>query len=116
MGDDNKSLIEAYKRRVKRIKQVGILVGSYVAQYLFKQPIRTSDHTDTKWVDKVLYNYLKSYFEQFRMEPHVFFDLCIELQQQGLKESQNIGIHEKVAIFLNIVGHWETSRMMQDMF
>ena len=116
MGDDNRNLTEDYKRRVKRLKQVGVLVASYAAQYLSKNPMRTSDLTGSKWVDEVLYGHPKRCFEQFRMEPRVFCELCIALQQLGLKESHNVSIHEKVAIFLNIVGHGETSRMMQERF
>lgn len=47
-----------------------------------------------------------SCFDQLRMDNHTFHTLCQMLRNHGgLKESKNMFVEERVAIFLNILGH-----------
>nr|KYP47334.1 hypothetical protein KK1_031017 [Cajanus cajan] len=52
----------------------------------------------------------------FRMEKHVFNQLCFELVECGLKATKQMGVQEMVAMFLNMVGHGVGNRMIQERF
>ncbi|XVE83458.1 hypothetical protein DITRI_Ditri16bG0089600 [Diplodiscus trichospermus] len=55
--------------------------------------------------------------EMFRMEKHVFHNLCYTLRHRGmLRDTAGVMIEEQLAIFLNIVGHNERNRVIQERF
>ena len=101
---------------MKRARQVATLVGTYAALYLCKEPRHTSDYTGLAWVDEILRGHPDRCYDMFRMETHVFLQLCTELQSHGLCETRRVGVHEQVAIFLNSVGHELGSRILEERF
>ncbi|CAI0401885.1 unnamed protein product [Linum tenue] len=55
--------------------------------------------------------------EMFRMDKHVFHKLCSILRQRGLlRDTCGVMIEEQLAIFLNIIGHNERNRVIQERF
>ncbi|KAK8558367.1 hypothetical protein V6N13_038840 [Hibiscus sabdariffa] len=55
--------------------------------------------------------------EMFRMDKHVFHKLCYTLRHRGmLRDTAGVMIEEQLAIFLNIVGHNERNRVIQERF
>ena len=55
-----------------------------------------------------------SCIEQLRMDRHTFYILCRMLKNNGhIKDSRNMLIEEKVALFLNILAHDEKTRIIK---
>lgn len=55
--------------------------------------------------------------EMFRMDKHVFHKLCDILRQRGmLRDTAGVMIEEQLGIFLNIIGHNERNRVIQERF
>ncbi|XP_028790499.1 uncharacterized protein LOC114746446 [Neltuma alba] len=98
MADEIKIAEKYRKRRNKRVNQVAVAVGGYASLHLCKEPQHTSIYTGKAWVRDVLQGHSTRCYNMFRMEREVFFSLCTELQQHGLRETRNVGIHEMVAI------------------
>ena len=96
MDNEIKILEERSKRRLKRAHQVATFVGTYVASHLCKEPRHTSDYTGLAWVDEILWGHPSRCYDMFRMEKHVFLQLCTELQSHGLCETRRVGVHEQV--------------------
>lgn len=116
MDDEIKHVEEHAKGRKKRVNKVAALVGAYATLNLCKEPRHTSAYTGCIWVRDVLDGNSSRCYNMFRMERDVFLSLVEQLQQHGLKETKNIGIHESVAMFLHTVGHALSSRMQQERF
>ena len=54
-----------------------------------------------------------SCFDQLRMDKSTFHKLCDLLKNHGgLKVSRNIFVEQRVAIFLNILGHDQNQRLI----
>ena len=47
---------------------------------------------------------------------YVFYTLCTELVEHGLKAINRTGVEEMVAMFLNMVGHGVDNKMIQERF
>lgn len=55
--------------------------------------------------------------EMFRMDKHVFHKLCDNLRQKNLlRDTAGVMIEEQLTIFLNIIGHNERNRVIQERF
>lgn len=55
--------------------------------------------------------------EMFRMDKHVFHKLCDILRHRGmLRDTAGVMIEEQLGIFLNIIGHNERNRVIQERF
>ncbi|XP_040365609.1 uncharacterized protein LOC112169087 isoform X5 [Rosa chinensis] len=55
--------------------------------------------------------------EMFRMDKNVFHKLCDILRQRGmLRDTAGVMIEEQLGIFLNIIGHNERNRVIQERF
>ncbi|KAL4362114.1 hypothetical protein GQ457_04G025480 [Hibiscus cannabinus] len=100
----------------KEIYHVTALVGQYTAKQLCKVPRRTSEQTGHAWVQEILKGHPIRCYEMFRMEKHIFHMICTELVESGLKVTTSMGIEEMVAMFLNMVGHAQGNRMIQERF
>nr|KYP47354.1 hypothetical protein KK1_031037 [Cajanus cajan] len=97
-------------------KDVSALISEYAIKYLCKEPCRSSDQTGHSWVQDILQGHPIRCYEMFRMEKHVFNQLCFELVECGLKATKQMGVQEMVAMFLNMVGHGVGNRMIQERF
>ncbi|KAK8659156.1 hypothetical protein V6N13_029366 [Hibiscus sabdariffa] len=100
----------------KEIYHVTALVVQYTAKQLCKVPRRTSEQTGHAWVQEILQGHPIRCYEMFRMEKNIFHMLCTELVESGLKVTTRMGIEEMVAMFLNIIGHAQGNRMIQERF
>ncbi|CAL2266420.1 unnamed protein product [Prunus armeniaca] len=115
---------EMYVNMAKANKEIQrwISVGCVVAvsewlKYVDKEPCRTSLHTGYKWVMDVLNGHKVRCHEQFRMEKHVFIKLVETLTgAYGLKEVGDIPLVEALSMFLIVLGHGFTNRMVQERF
>ncbi|KAK7276933.1 hypothetical protein RIF29_18082 [Crotalaria pallida] len=95
---------------------VGALVGEYAIRHLCKEPCRTREQSGHAWVQGILQGHPIRCYEQFRMEKHIFYKLCTELVDLGLKPTNRTGVEEMVGMFLNMVGHGLGNRMLQEIF
>ncbi|XP_038973723.1 protein ALP1-like isoform X1 [Phoenix dactylifera] len=93
------------------------MVTEYYTKYIEKEPCRTSYQTGYKFVSEILHGNPYRCQQQFRMEKHVFINLCMELKiKYGLKASRYIPVEELVSMFLMILGHGFGNRMVQERF
>jgi hypothetical protein len=89
----------------------------YYIKYIEKQPCRNSKETGYKWLTCSLTGNGTTCYENFRMKPHVFFQLCNVLHHRyGLQHTKCIRLEESVAICLRILGHGTCNRLIQDRF
>ena len=59
----------------------------------------------------------KTCYQNFKMKPYVFFQLCNVLQHTyGLRHTRRNRLEESVAICLRILGHETCNRLVQDRF
>eukprot|EP00268_Persea_americana_P010511 TRINITY_DN14278_c0_g1_i3.p1 TRINITY_DN14278_c0_g1~~TRINITY_DN14278_c0_g1_i3.p1 ORF type:complete len:122 (+),score=4.78 TRINITY_DN14278_c0_g1_i3:2296-2661(+) len=80
-----------------------------------KQPIRNASETGVDFMRKVLNGHPDRCYDLFRMEKHVFQNLCQALKSRSLlKDSKFVPVEEQVAIFLMTIGHSVRNRMVAD--
>jgi hypothetical protein len=89
----------------------------YYINYIEKQPCRNSEETGYSWLIHCMTSKGKTCYQNFRMKPYVFFQLCNVLQHTyGLLHTRHIRLEEPVAICLRILGHGKCNRLVQDRF
>ncbi|XP_056164068.1 uncharacterized protein LOC130137309 [Syzygium oleosum] len=82
-----------------------------------KEPIRDSKLSGPEWVREIIYGHSDRIYEAFRMERHVFLNLCGLMSARGLlKDSRYIRVDEQVGIFLYLVGHKNSNRDLCERF
>ncbi|XP_057426609.1 uncharacterized protein LOC130720044 [Lotus japonicus] len=115
-----KEIVELDTNEDEQIMQeaycVSALIGQYAIHHLCKEPCSDGDQTGHSWVRKILQGHPIRCYQMFRMEKHIFHQLCTELVGHGLKPTTHVGVEEMVGIFLNIVGHGVGNRLTQEMF
>ncbi|XP_075675018.1 uncharacterized protein LOC142644255 [Castanea sativa] len=90
---------------------------TYYIKYIDKQPCRDSDQTGYKWLMDCLIGNEAKCHEMFRMKPHVFLQLCNDLQHRyGLRHIRHIRLEELVGICLMILGQGTCNRLVQERF
>ncbi|XP_028754241.1 uncharacterized protein LOC114713729 [Neltuma alba] len=115
-GDEWSQLLSALHEHTTQLSELGVLMGQYVTPFLCKQPCRTSEQTGYLWVQELLDGHEGRSKEMFRMETETFHRLCSKLVEHGLQNTKYIGVHESVAMFLNIIAHGQCNRMIQERF
>ena len=96
---------------------VAAAAGYYYYNSITSQPRRTSEHNGTSFMTEVLHGHGDLCREMFRMDKHVFHKLCNTLRQRGLlRDTAGVMIEEQLAIFLNVIGHNERNRVIQERF
>lgn len=92
------------------------LVHAYYVKYIHKTPFLNSSHTGNIWVMELQGND-KRFFRMFRMDKHVFYRLCSELQNKyEFKVSKRMNVYEILGMFLHILGHGVVNRLAQERF
>lgn len=82
-----------------------------------REPIRDSILSGPEWVKEVLCGHSDRVYEAFRMERHVFLNLCGLMIERGwLKDSRFIRVDEQVAIFLSMIYHKNSNRNLCERF
>ncbi|KAI8031058.1 putative nuclease HARBI1 [Camellia lanceoleosa] len=96
---------------------VAAAAGYYYYNSITKQPRRSVSPSGAGFMAEVLNGQDDVCREMFRMDKHVFHKLCDTLRQKGmLRDTAGVMIEEQMAIFLNIVGHNERNRVIQERF
>lgn len=96
---------------------VAAAAGYYYYSCLTKQPARALSPKRCEFMKEVLNGHDDFSREMLRMDKHVFHKLCVILRQRAmLRDTYGVMIEEQLAIFLNIVGHNERNRVIQERF
>ncbi|XP_056168193.1 uncharacterized protein LOC130138371 [Syzygium oleosum] len=79
--------------------------------------IRDSVLTGPQWVSELLHEHSDRVYEAFRMERHVFLNLCGLLKSRGwLAGSRYVRVDEQVAMFLLMICHKNSNRALCERF
>ncbi|CAN1147368.1 Protein ALP1-like [Linum perenne] len=91
--------------------------GYYYFNSLSRMPPLASSQRRRNFMAEVLDGPDDMCREMFRMDKHVFHKLCSIFRHRGLlRDTCGVMIEEQVAIFLNIIGHSERNRVVQERF
>lgn len=82
-----------------------------------KEPIRDSSLSGAQWIREVLHGHSDRVYEAFRMERHVFLNLCGLMKEKGwLEDTRYIGVDEQIGIFLSMICHKNSNRDLCERF
>ncbi|KAI3408446.1 uncharacterized protein J3R85_020287 [Psidium guajava] len=82
-----------------------------------REPIRDNVLSGPEWVREILYGHPCRVYEAFRMERHVFLNLCDLMKARGwLVDSRYIRIDEQIGIFLSMICHKNSNRDLCERF
>lgn len=108
--------MDDYDLDLDEMELVAAAAGYYYHNSTTKQPRNLSPH-GSSFMTEVLNGHDDGCREMFRMDKHVFHKLCDILRQRGmLRDTAGVMIEEQLAIFLNIIGHNERNRVIQERF
>lgn len=100
-----------------KMELVAAAAGYYYYNCIISQPARSLSTTKSGFMTEVLEGPDDVCQEMFRMNKHVFHKLCGTLRERGLlRDTAGVLIEEQLAIFMNIVGHNERNRVIQERF
>ncbi|KAG5517408.1 hypothetical protein RHGRI_037968 [Rhododendron griersonianum] len=111
--------MEDFELELDEMELVAAAAGYHYYNSLTKQPrcSRNESPCGTRFMVEVLNGDDDGCREMFRMDKHVFHKLCGTLRQKGmLRDTPGVMIEEQLGIFLNIVGHNERNRVIQERF
>lgn len=96
---------------------VAAAAGYHYYSCLTKQPARGLSPRRCEFMTEVLNGHGDFCREMLRMDKHVFHKLCDILRQRAmLRDTAGVMIEEQLAIFLNVIGHNERNRVIQERF
>ncbi|KAL9671412.1 hypothetical protein QQ045_008980 [Rhodiola kirilowii] len=96
---------------------VAAAAGYYYYNTLNKQSPRSLSYKGSDFVSEILNSPDDVCRDMLRMDKHVFQKLCDVLRQRSLlRDTSGMMIEEQLSIFLNIVGHNERNRVIQERF
>ncbi|KAK6145006.1 hypothetical protein DH2020_021826 [Rehmannia glutinosa] len=96
---------------------VAAAAGYHYYTSITKQPARSLSPKGSGFMTEVLNGDDDFCREMLRMDKHVFCKLSDTLRQRGmLRDTASVMIEEQLGIFLNIVGHNERNRVIQERF
>ncbi|KAL5822179.1 hypothetical protein ACOSQ3_024061 [Xanthoceras sorbifolium] len=96
---------------------VAAAAGYYYYNSISRQPQQGMSPSGKGFMTQLLEGHDDVCREMFRMDKHVFHKLCDILRQRGmLRDTAGVMIEEQLAIFLNIIGHNERNRVIQERF
>ncbi|KAL3715621.1 hypothetical protein ACJRO7_007363 [Eucalyptus globulus] len=82
-----------------------------------REPIRNNILLGPEWMMEVLQGHSDRIYESFRMERHVFLNLCGLMKARGwLKDSRYIKVDEQIGIFLFMICHKNSNRTLCERF
>lgn len=110
--------MDDFDLELDEMELVAAAAGYYYYNSITKQPPRPSiSPSGSGFMSEVLNGPDDLCREMLRMDKHVFHKLADILRQRGLlRDTPGVMIEEQLAIFLNIVGHNERNRVIQERF
>ncbi|KAJ6349635.1 hypothetical protein OIU77_007088 [Salix suchowensis] len=115
---DTLASMEDFDLELDKMELVAAATGYYYYNSITRQPRHSSLPYGSSFMSEVLDGPDDGCQEMFRMDKHVFHNLCGILRQRGMLRGylQGVMIEEQLAIFLNIIGHNEHNRVIQERF
>ncbi|XP_055811524.1 uncharacterized protein LOC129881168 [Solanum dulcamara] len=99
------------------LELVAAAAGYHYYNCITRQPSRGSTPKGSGFLSELLSADNNVCREMLRMDKHVFHKLCNILRERGmLRDTAGVMIEEQLAIFLNIVGHNERNRVIQERY
>lgn len=99
------------------LELVAAAAGYHYYNCITRQPSRGSTPKGSGFLSELLSADNDVCREMLRMDKHVFHKLCNILRERGmLRDTPGVMIEEQLAIFLNIVGHNERNRVIQERY
>ncbi|XP_010999729.1 PREDICTED: uncharacterized protein LOC105107488 [Populus euphratica] len=112
---DTLASMEDFDLELDNMELVAAAAGYYYYNSITRQPRHGSSPYGSSFMSEVLDGPDDGCREMFRMDKHVFHNLCGILRQRGmLRDTAGVMIEEQLAIFLNIIGHYERNRVIQE--
>ncbi|KAG5248605.1 nuclease HARBI [Salix suchowensis] len=109
--------MEDFDLELDKMELVAAAAGYYYYNSITRQPRHSSLPYGSSFMSEVLNGPDDGCQEMFRMDKHVFHNLCGILRQRGmLRDTAGVMIEEQLSIFLNIIGHNERKRVIQERF
>lgn len=110
--------LDDFDLELEEMELIAAAAGYYYYNSITRQPPRSlSPSGGCGFMTEVLNGHDDLFREMFRMDKHVFHKLSVILRQRGmLRDTAGVMIEEQLAIFLNIVGHNERNRVIQERF
>ncbi|XP_042507398.1 uncharacterized protein LOC122083597 [Macadamia integrifolia] len=109
--------MDDYDLELDEMELVAAAAGYFYCSEVCKQPSECSSVIRSEFMDEVLNGNDDLFREMLRMDKHVFYKFCDILRQKELlRDSAGVRIDEQLAIFLNIIGHNERNRVIQERF
>ncbi|XP_019263405.1 PREDICTED: uncharacterized protein LOC109241137 [Nicotiana attenuata] len=103
--------------QLDEMELVAAAAGYHYYNCITRQPSRSSTPKGSGFLSELLSANDDVCREMLRMDKHVFHKLCSILRQRGmLRDTPGVMIEEQLAIFLNIVGHNERNRVIQERY
>lgn len=102
---------------LNEMELVAAAAGYYYYNCMIKQPCCSLSPRRSGFMTELLNAHDDFCREMLRMDKHVFHKLCGILRQRSmLRDTSGVMIEEQLAIFLNIIGHNERNRVIQERF
>ncbi|KAL3614680.1 hypothetical protein CASFOL_041437 [Castilleja foliolosa] len=99
------------------LELVAAAAGYHYYNSITRKPIRSLSPKGSGFLNELIHGNDDLFREMLRMDKHVFHKLSDTLRQRGmLRDTAGVMIEEQLAIFLNIVGHNERNRVIQERF
>ncbi|XP_026388390.1 putative nuclease HARBI1 [Papaver somniferum] len=109
--------MDDYDLELDEMELVAAAAGYYHYCNTEKPVPRNPTHGKSEFMDEILNAEEDRCREMFRMDKHVFRKLCDMLRRRDLlRDTHGVKIEEQVGIFLNIIGHNERNRVIQERF
>lgn len=114
---DSSTCMEDFDIELDKMELIAAAAGYHYYTSITRQPARTSSPKGSGFMTEVLDGPDDLCREMFRMDKHVFHRLSNTLRHRGmLRDTAGVMIEEQLAIFLNVVGHNERNRVIQERF
>ncbi|KAF6167107.1 hypothetical protein GIB67_041362 [Kingdonia uniflora] len=109
--------MDDYDLELDELELVAAATGYYCYSKNSKQISRKRSHSKSEFLNDLLDGDDDQFCEMFRMDKHVFYKFCEILRQKDLlHDTSGMKIEEQVAIFLNVIGHNERTRVIQERY
>ncbi|KAH6813320.1 hypothetical protein C2S51_022338 [Perilla frutescens var. frutescens] len=109
--------MDEFDIELDEMELVAVAAGYHYYNSIARQPACSLSPKGSGFMAEVLNGPDDLCREMFRMDKHVFHKLSNTLRQRGmLRDTAGVMIEEQLAIFLNIVGHNERNRVIQERF
>ncbi|XP_040365610.1 uncharacterized protein LOC112169087 isoform X6 [Rosa chinensis] len=118
MHKDTSAEMDDFDLEMEEMELTAAAAGYHYYSSITKQPCHSlSPSKGCGFMTEVLNGHDVVFQEMFRMDKNVFHKLCDILRQRGmLRDTAGVMIEEQLGIFLNIIGHNERNRVIQERF